>query len=82
MQRVLHVEAGDLYSFIIPGIACLVLMAFVIVFVVAMIEKKNGAGNAAKIESEQKKAEEKKVTYDAIYWFNKNQQEFSHLYRW
>ena len=64
------VEAGDLYSFIIPGIACLVLMAFVIVFVVAMIEKKNGAGNAAKIESEQKKAEEKKVTYDAIYWFN------------
>ena len=76
------VEAGDLYSFIIPGIACLVLMAFVIVFVVAMIEKKNGAGNAAKIESEQKKAEQKKVTYDAIYWFNKNQQEFSHLYRW
>ena len=64
------VEAGDLYSFIIPGIACLVLMAFVIVFVVAMIEKKNGAGNAAKIGSEQKKAEEKKVTYDAIYWFN------------
>ena len=63
------VEAGDLYSFIIPGIACLVLMAFVIVFVVAMIEKKNGAGNSAKIESEQKKAEEKKVTYDAIYWF-------------
>ena len=42
-------------------------MAFVIVFVVAMIEKKNGAGNAAKIETEQKKAEEKKVTYDAIY---------------
>lgn len=64
------VEAGDLYSFIIPGVACLVLMAFVIVFVVAMIEKKNGAGNAAKIETEQKKAEEKKVTYDAIYWFN------------
>lgn len=63
------VEAGDLYSFIMPGIACLVLMAFVIVFVVAAIEKKNGAGKETQAELEQE-MEKKQVKYDGIYWFN------------
>ena len=64
------VEAGDLYSFIMPGIACLVLLAFVIVFVVAAIEKKNGAGVQVSTADENHTAEGKQVKYDGIYWFN------------
>lgn len=33
-------DVGELYNFILPGVACLVLLAFIIAIVVAFIEKK------------------------------------------
>lgn len=66
---VVGIEVGDLYSFIIPGVVCLVIVAFAIAFVVSAIEKKNGAGKETQAELEEE-MEEKKVKYDGIYWFN------------
>ena len=66
---VVGIEVGDLYSFIIPGVVCLVIVAFAIAFVVSAIEKKNGAGKETQTELEEE-MEEKKVKYDGIYWFN------------
>ena len=66
---VVGIEVGDLYSFIIPGVVCLVIVAFAIAFVVVAIEKKNGAGKETQAELEEE-MEEKKVKYDGIYWFN------------
>lgn len=60
---VVGIEVGDLYSFIIPGVVCLVIVAFAIAFVVAAIEKKNGAGKETQAELEEK-MEEKKVKCD------------------
>lgn len=68
---VANVEVGDLYSFMIPGVVCLVLLAFVIVFVVSTIEKKNGAGSAALIAAEEAADQaEKKQVKKGIYFFN------------
>jgi len=68
---VANVEVGDLYSFMIPGVVCLVLLAFVIVFVVSRIEKKNGAGSAAVIAAEEAADQaEKKQVKKGIYFFN------------
>ena len=68
---VANVEVGDLYSFMIPGVVCLVLLAFVIVFVVSRIEKKNGAGSAAVIAAEEAADQaEKKQVKKEIYFFN------------
>ena len=50
---VANIEVGDLYSFMIPGVVCLALFAFVIVFIVSRIEKKNGAGSEAMIAAEE-----------------------------
>ena len=68
---VANVEVGDLYSFMIPGVVCLVLLAFVIVFVVSRIEKKNGVGSAAVIAAEEAADQaEKKQVKKGIYFFN------------
>lgn len=68
---VANVEVGDLYSFMIPGVVCLVLLAFVIVFVVSRIEKKNGAGSEAVIAAEEAAEQtEKKQVKKGIYFFN------------
>lgn len=68
---VANVEVGDLYSFMIPGVVCLVLLAFATVMVVSRIEKKNGAGSAVVIAAEEaaEKAEKKQVK-KGIYFFN------------
>ena len=68
---VANIEVGDLYSFMIPGVVCLALFAFVIVFIVSRIEKKNGAGSETMIAAE-KAAEQtkKKQVKKGIYFFN------------
>ena len=68
---VANVEVGDLYSFMIPGVICLVLVAFGIVLIVSKIEKKYGAGTAAEVLSEEKEEQnEKKQGKKGIYVFN------------
>ncbi len=70
------VETGDLYSFIMPGVVCIAIMAFVIAIVVYFIEKKSGNLNADELaninsgsESTQTETEGKKVP-TWLYLFN------------
>lgn len=63
-------EAGDLYSFMIPGVACLVLAAFGIAILVSVIEKKHGAEATAHAQTDNRKIEEKKTVKKGIYCFN------------
>lgn len=70
-SSVAGVEPGDLYSFIMPGIVTIAVIAFVIAFVVYRIEKRNGAGqvvlsNEANENSEQEGAKVSK----GVYFFN------------
>lgn len=68
---VANVEVGDLYSFMIPGVICLALIAFGIALIVSKIEKKHGAGTAAEVLSEEKEEQnEKKQGKKGIYVFN------------
>ena len=68
---VANIEVGDLYSFMIPGVVCLALFAFVIVFIVSRIEKKNGAGSETMIAAEEAAEQtEKKQVKKGIYFFN------------
>ena len=68
---VANIEVGDLYSFMIPGVVCLALFAFVIVFIVSRIEKKNGAGSETMIAAEEAAEQtKKKQVKKGIYFFN------------
>ena len=68
---VANVEVGDLYSFMIPGVICLAVVAFGIALIVSKIEKKHGAGTEAAIPSEEKEEQnEKKQGKKGIYVFN------------
>lgn len=68
---VANIEVGDLYSFMIPGVICLALIAFGIALIVSKIEKKHGAGTAAEVISEEKEEQnEKKQGKKGIYVFN------------
>ena len=68
---VANIEVGDLYSFMIPGVVCLALIAFGIALIVSKIEKKHGAGTAAEVLSEEKEEQnEKKQGKKGIYVFN------------
>ena len=68
---VANVEVGDLYSFMIPGVICLAVVAFGIALIVSKIEKKHGAGTAAEVLSEEKEEQnEKKQGKKGIYVFN------------
>lgn len=68
---VANIEVGDLYSFMIPGVICLALIAFGIALIVSKIEKKHGAGAAAEVLSEEKEEQnEKKQGKKGIYVFN------------
>ena len=68
---VANIEVGDLYSFMIPGVVCLAPFAFVIVFIVSRIEKKNGAGSETMIAAEEAAEQtEKKQVKKGIYFFN------------
>lgn len=67
------IEASDLYAFIGPGVVAIALMAFVIAFVVSLIEKKNGAGvvvTAENAEATKTQETEEKSTRKWVYWFN------------
>lgn len=69
-STVAGVEAGDLYSFIGPGVAAIAIMAFVIAIVVYRIEKKNGAGQTViELDTEGEK-EEKREVKKSVYYFN------------
>lgn len=68
---VANIEVGDLYSFMIPGVVYLALFAFVIVFIVSRIEKKNGAGSETMIAAEEAAEQtKKKQVKKGIYFFN------------
>ena len=68
---VANIEVGDLYSFMIPGVICLALIAFGIALIVSKIEKKHGAGTAAEVLSEEKEEQnENKQGKKGIYVFN------------
>lgn len=68
---VANIEVGDLYSFMIPGVICLALIAFGIALIVSKIEKKHGAGTVAEVLSEEKEEQnEKKQGKKGIYVFN------------
>ena len=64
------VETGDLYSFIIPGVVVLILLAFAIGAAVYLNEKRHGF-NATEIAEElhEEEAREKQAR-DWHYWFN------------
>ena len=68
---VANIEVGDLYSFMIPGVICLALIAFGIALIVSKIEKKHGAGTVAEVLSDEKEEQnEKKQGKKGIYVFN------------
>lgn len=64
------VETGDLYNFIIPGVLCLIVCAFLIGFMVLLNEKRHGLNNeeVSVATVEENTVEEKKRTWR--YWFN------------
>ncbi|WP_305768734.1 CitMHS family transporter [Candidatus Epulonipiscium viviparus] len=68
---VANVETGDLYSFMIPAVIVIILIAFCIAYVVYLIEKKNGAGIIEGSDSfEDNAVAEKTNRNQNIYWFN------------
>lgn len=71
-SSVAGIEPGDLYSFIMPGVITIAILAFGIAFVVYRIEKRNGAGTqiVAQGTEEEEKTEESQKTGKGIYWFN------------
>ncbi len=71
-SSVAGIEPGDLYSFIMPGVITIAILAFGIAFVVYRIEKRNGAGTqiVAQGTEEEEKTEESQKTSKGIYWFN------------
>ena len=69
-SSVVGVEVGDLYNFILPGIACLVIISVVIAMLVCLIEKKHGAGVAENVRNTQETETDTKKAKKAIYWFN------------
>lgn len=66
---VAEIEAGDMYSFIIPGVACLVLVAVLIAFVICRLEIRHGAVLCATDEKNIKNINEIK-TINWKFWFN------------
>lgn len=67
---VAEVETGDLYSFIIPGVVVLVILAFVNGFLVNLNEVRHGLKpeSEAEIAAEEAAYESEKRTWK--YWFN------------
>lgn len=64
-------DVGELYNFILPGVACLVLLAFIIAIVVAFIEKKNGASmQTTKTSVDFQEKQETGGKKKGIYYFN------------
>lgn len=67
---VAEIETGDLYSFIIPGVVVLVILAFVNGFLVNLNEVRHGLKpeSEAEIAAEEAAYESEKRTWK--YWFN------------
>ena len=71
-SSVAGIEPGDLYSFIMPGVITIAVLAFGIAFVVYRIEKRNGAGTliAEQDAEEEEKTEGGQKLSKGIYCFN------------
>lgn len=71
-SSVAGIEPGDLYSFIMPGVITIAVLAFGIAFVVYRIEKRNGAGTliAEQYAEEEEKIEGGQKVSKGIYCFN------------
>lgn len=71
-SSVAGIEPGDLYSFIMPGVITIAVLAFGIAFVVYRIEKRNGAGTliAEQDAEEEEKTEGGQKVSKGIYCFN------------
>lgn len=68
---VIGIDVSDLYKFIMPSVAVLVIIAFGIAFLISKIEVKNGAGiPEGGIVPEHHEAEEEKVTNKKLYICN------------
>jgi citrate-Mg2+:H+ or citrate-Ca2+:H+ symporter, CitMHS family len=66
---VAEIEVGDLYAFIAPGVACIVICSFINAAVVYLLEKKSKAtGVEADVVEEEAENEQKPHTWR--YWFN------------
>lgn len=63
------VETGDLYSFLLPGVVCMVVVALLIAFAVSKIEKAHGAGTNEMIQIEETR-ENKAAVKRGVYYFN------------
>lgn len=64
------VETGDLYAFIIPGVVCLVLLAFLNGFVVTFLEKRHGLNPVMESPEEAAAEKERDAHRTWRYWFN------------
>lgn len=71
-SSVAGIEPGDLYSFIMPGVITIAVLAFGLAFVVYRIEKRNGAGTliAEQDAEEEEKTEGGQKLSKGIYCFN------------
>lgn len=63
------IEVGQMYSFIIPGVVCLVLAAFLNGFLITKYEQKKGL-KPEEVELASAKEENKSTTKTWKYWFN------------
>lgn len=72
---VINVQVSDLYKFILPAVAVMVVLAFVIAFLIARIEIRHGAGvpeGGLVLEHHEQDTEEKSVGKKGrdLYFFN------------
>ena len=72
---VINVQVSDLYKFILPAVAVMVVLAFVIAFLIARIEIRHGAGlpeGGLVLDQHEQDTEEKSVGKKgrALYFFN------------
>lgn len=64
------IEVGDMYAFIIPGVACIVVCAFLNAGAVYFLEKRNGFSVAAVVNNTDKEETAQAKPHTWRYWFN------------
>ena len=67
---VAEVETSDLYAFIIPGVLCLIVCAFLNAFLITTNEKRHGLNPEESNDNSQNHSEEKSEKRTWRYWFN------------
>ncbi len=67
---VAEVETGDLYGFILPGVLCLIICAFVNAFLITSNEKRHGLNPQESNDNSQNHQTEKTEKRTWRYWFN------------